>query len=393
MVSDKLRDFRLIKKTGKDTPGECCESLSVNDRFKINKKSRQKAKLQIVPKTIYRERREKVRNLVVTELFECMMRNPADDLYWGEFLYRFERLIDNHILCTLHGDKMPKNTEFTSKISEFKDEVNYRLTVKFLTPHFFDKALVHPKPIAWLLTVVRNETLDWYDEYRRTANVMDDGGIGGIVSMDDPVGNEEDNIRLGDTIANPKTILHYHDDWKDYIDGLSQLVSEKEKSLSDEKRLAFRIDLMFYRPLSDRDITEIAARRNVPPKRIEREIDQIMEGLFAAYDQREHQLCLIRIRKENIKRMEWRLRELRANTNAKEPDIAKQETQIKRETRRLANLEKRTSKRPIGPSVHQIASLMSLKKVQEREVSQWMKRIKDSLIKERENVIKNKFNR
>lgn len=308
-----------------------------------------------------------------------MMKSPGDDFYWGEFHCRFEKPIDRHILKTLHGDNMPRNDEFKTKLSEFKEEINHRLMVKFLTPHFFDKALVHPKHVAWLLTVVRNEALDWYGEYRQTANVTDDGGGGGIRSIDEPVGGEESDTRLGDTIAGLRAILPYHNDWKDYIDGLLQLVCEKEALLTDEKRLAFKIDLMFYRPLSEQDILEIAARRKVSPAIIKQEIALTMEELFDAYDVYERQQNLMKIRKDNIRRMECRLLEKWSNTNISKKEIEEQKKEIEKAAKLLTNLENRVSKRPIGPSVRQLSDLMNLDKAQERDVSIWLKRVKDAL--------------
>ena len=384
MASGKLHDFRLIKTSSREANVKDGKPSTKSVHRKNKKTAAKKVKLCIAPKSKYQTQLEMVRSLADKELITCCMRNPGDDFYWGEFHYRFGMPIDNHIIKTLYGEKMPKTKEFLAKIPEIKDEINFRLTEKFLTPHIFDAVISHPEFIAWLYTVVRNEVLDWYEEYRRTANVTDEGGVGGIGSFDDTIGSEENDIRRGDTIPDPKAVSPLYDEWSDYLAALLDIVRQKEDALDDAKRLAFKVDLIFYCPLTDQDIREIATRRNVPPQHIEQEITQIMEELHDEQDHLEHQQNLITIRKDNIKRLEWKLRELRANTNTAKSLLAEQNKQIEKAATMLKNLESRVSKRPIGPSVRQLSDLMNLNKAQERDVSVWLKRVKDALKDEKE---------
>lgn len=380
MTLEKSCGLRLIKMSNKEARAKIQKSSSQKTTSGRNKTTVKEAKSVIPHPTTYKNHMVMVRSLTDKQLVALCVKEPGNDFYWEEFYKRFNRIIDKRIEKTLIELKLREPEH--EKI-EIKYDIYTQLMVKFHGKKILKQSEDFPVFVAWLRRVVRNTVFDWYDKYEQTVNVMDNGMDGGMVSLDDTINREDNEIRRIDTVADPKA-KWLCDKSNEDISELLELVEKKVAVLDFDKRMAFFADLIFYRPLTDEEIGEIACKRKVSSQKIEIEIKAIMEQLYAKHKEYEHQIKLMLIRKDRIRRLERRLREATSRPDTKETDLIEINKEIQRETRLLQNLSNRVSSRPIGPSVADIVKLLGFTSEQKNNVSPWLKRTRDALIRERE---------
>lgn len=370
MVLEKFRAVRLLEKP---------EKKPLN---KGRKQTQRQTHLQVLQKPHVETQQASPQNLTDEELIRCCVQNSASNLYWGEFYRRFNKLIDKKIIKTL------LKFEVICTI-DIADELSFSVMEKIHGKQFQKKAVNHPNFPALLNDAILNVVRDWNRKRKRKKNAVRYAIETTMTSLDNVLEQGDGDIRLGETIADPKTNPQY----QSYLEILreeSEHLFQVAGRLPAIQRLVFRASMMFYKELSDDDIQEVADKRSVKPEEIEKEIDAIMDELVKKNEHYEHQQNMVAIKSAFLVRLGHQLYELEKNPNTSIGKLNEVKKEITDKTKQLENLKRRAQKVEVYPSAAQVAHLLGMPEATQNNLGVWLSRAKEALDKISETVIKNK---
>ena len=325
------------------------------------------------------------KTLTDKQLLDCCIQNRTSNLYWTEFYRRFNKLIDKKIQKTLFEINVNCNTDIA-------DTLSFAIVEKIHSHKFLEAAVRHPNFHALLNEAIRNIVIDWHKKQKTQKNAYGYAVHKGMKSLDQPRGDDEGAIRLGEVIATPETDTPFDDDAQDTRARFLQLFKAAD-NLPEIERFVFKASMIFYNSLSDKDILEIAAKRSVTPEKVEEEIDEILDYLVEKNDNYGHQQNLVAIKSAFLTRQQNYLHELEKTPDTPKSKLEKVIKKITEKKKQLENQKLRAQKIDVYPTASQVAQLLGIPKGKQKNVGVWLFRAKQKLRKMPETVIKNKKSR
>lgn len=375
MEADKKRRLRVINTRGKEPKPENCQKTpsatdSVNSPIHlpdINKL-----------KSAYEQLQQKdAHSLTDKELVICCLNSAWNSIYWTEFHERYDRAVINiKIIKTLREKYFPTTKDTI-------DENRMAIYEKLRKENFLAKSFNNPNFVAWLKTVVANAVRDRVKHQKRKKNAAGYNKEKTKKSLDEPKNQRGNGPTLGENAPDPKTDPQNTESGQWQKENAEHLLQAAE-SLSETQKYIFKVNMMFYRPLSDQDIREIARKRQVPEQVIEQAVEEIEDDLSIKNAEYEKRLNDIIIQNAYLERLERRLKHLTADPYADLKEVARVVKDIEVQIRQLENKRKRLGGDLVLPSAEQIARLLGIKQstVGARlcEARAYLRQMKDELL-------------
>jgi DNA-directed RNA polymerase specialized sigma24 family protein len=308
--------------------------------------------------------RDTIKNLPDSELVNCCVNKPTN-ISWTEFYRRFNRLIDKRIYKTLIEYHVPLKPDDI-------DDIRFRIIEKIHGKNILHEAIGHENFHAWLAKTARHSTVDWIRSKSRQKNSYNLSVDNSMTSLSNPL-DDEGKIRLVDTISTPAPQDKYDDEIK--------MVLKEVNGLEGLQRLVLRVNIVFYEPLSEEDIDEIAAIRARPPSEIVQEINDVMNSLLKKYEKLQHNQNRMFIVSSFLDRLKRKLHVLERQPVEKLSQIIIVKEEIEEKTEQLTRLQSRKEKQSIHPSAKQIANFLGLAREKEKNINVWLYRARQVLKK------------
>lgn len=313
----------------------------------------------------------KTSDLSDLELIKHCLKSDNKKQVWETFFKRFNTFIDRRICKTLH----------TSGIAIDADVVG-DIRLGIVEKLYKEKILIKAEDIinfkAWLGKVVRNHTLDWIRARQQLGRSYQEMVEKETVSLSDPVSGHE-NFFIEDTISDQS-----HDQ-AGLSNELEDVFEEIEK-LGGKYRLALKIAIMFYDPLSDATIQKIAQIKGLPIEKIKEDVEKISKDLIRRHSKalRDHNRAFILW--AFIKRLNARLYVLEQDPVRNHSKIIKAlKKEIAAKIQRMNTLRSR-HQRLIRPSSKQIAGLIGIPEEKSTTINILLFRARE-MLKKKETLV------
>lgn len=362
MVLDRFRLVRLAENA---------------DKKSNNNEGQKPAPLQAPARVLQnspdKARRNQIQILSNEDLIlSCVQSNTS--IYWQEFYRRFNRLIDSRILKTLYGKGIP----IESIDQPMADEISYLLLLKIHTPNWQQKALVHENIAALLMETVRNVVLDWFKQKQGRYQAVQKEIERTSTSLDETIGNGEDGILLVNMTADPNTNPLFEDEREKMRERVAELLVTAD-ALPIQQRLAFKVFLMFYNPLSDEEIEEVAKLRSVTSSKIKEETSIMLDQLVEKNEQYEHRLNLLADKFFQLQKLQRKLYEMEKDIDTPEGILNETIKDIQATTKKVVNLRKLVKKINVHPTAAATAQLLGIPESKQKDLNVWLHRTRKLL--------------
>jgi len=361
MVLDKIRGVPGLKESENKT------------HPKAKKQNSKKPQLHLLSISQFQKHKFDVQNLTNQELVRCCVEHSESNIYWKEFYSRFNSLIDACILKTLGRLEITRD-----KVTlEIADEISFMIMEKIHGKKILVKAVDHPNLQAWLTEVVRNVVWSWNRVQKLRKNAMGSWVEKCMKSIDEPIGIDEDSATLGDMIADSRDNYFFDDNLRKIQQHVNKVLNEVE-NLPRNQRLIFKISLIFYNSLEEKEIHDIAAMRSVVPSKIIKEVNGVLDSLVMKNGDYEHQQDLLFIKFADLERLRRKHHEIKKNFNTPAEKLKEIEEEIKEKEKDLENRRRATGKMYVYPTAEEIAQILG---IPNKNIGVWLHRAKKSLQK------------
>ena len=274
----------------------------------------------------------------------CLNGNAEKD--WSLFFTRFNCFIDQRICKTLMAARMGTDVETVASI-------RMGINKKIINREIFKEDFDPYKFRSWLGKVIANHTCDWIRGKLSQCRAMEHYVESTMVSLSDPLAGATDQT-YEDIIVNESS-------WE----GDQELDEEIDKclgelqGLKDNYRLALLVSIMYYEPLSEEAIAEIASLRRLSVAEIGGEVEKIKMDLERKHDKLLHDQDRAAILWAVVMRLSRRLQNLERDPATPEEKITALQKEIAEKTKRMDDL-RQTCRRPIRPSTKAMAALLGI---------------------------------
>jgi DNA repair exonuclease SbcCD ATPase subunit len=262
---------------------------------------------------------------------------------------------------------------------DIADEVSFAVMKKLCDGKSLKTIAGYQYAKAGLGQAVENIVRSWNRERNLQKHAHEAHVQKNLTTLDAPLGEEVDDECLIEVIADPQTNPIPGIEVEATRENITQLMREVESIKDDRKRLAFKINVIFYNPLSDEDIKEIAALRGIAPSEIETEVDAIVARLADQNEQIERQQDLMANKFADLQRQVMRLKKMEKDFNTPESELKELERDIARKTKELENLNKRNQMVNVYPTAEEVANLLKIPKEKQKNIAVWLNRIRKKL--------------
>ena len=370
MILDK---YRRIQKSREET--EETERQAAEPRSQKRKQSQKKTNLKVLPTQPKNTHLEDIQSLTDNELIAACARPNATRRQWQQFYKRYTPLINTRIEVTLLKIGIPQRA-ITWDIA---DEVSFAVMKKLCDGKSLKTIAGYQYAKAGLGQAVENIVRSWNRERNLQKHAHEAHVQKNLTSLDAPLGEEVDDECLIEVIADPRTNPIPGIEVEATRENITQLMREVESIKDNRKRLAFKVNVIFYNPLSDEDIKEIAALRGIAPSEIETEVDAIVARLADQNEQIERQYDLMANKFYDLQSQIGRLRKMEKDFNTPETELKELERDIARKTKELENLNKRNQMVNVYPTAEEVAKLLKIPKEKQKDIAVWLNRIRKKL--------------
>jgi len=370
MILDK---YRRIQKSREET--EETERQAAEPRSQKRKQSQKKTNLKVLPTQPQNTNLEDIQSLTDNELIAACARPNATRRQWQQFYKRYTPLINTRIEVTLLKIGIPQRA-ITWDIA---DEVSFAVMKKLCDGKSLKIIAGYQYAKAGLGQAVENIVRSWNRERNLQKHAHEAHVQKNLTSLDAPLGEEVDDECLIEVIADPRTNPIPGIEVEATRENITQLMREVESIKDNRKRLAFKVNVIFYNPLSDEDIKEIAALRGIAPSEIETEVDAVVARLADQNEQIERQYDLMANKFYDLQSQIGRLKKMEKDFNTPESELKELERDIVRKTKELENLNKRNQMVNVYPTAEEVAKLLKIPKEKQKDIAVWLNRIRKKL--------------
>lgn len=342
------------------------------------KHSQKKPVLEILPTQQKNKQLDDIQSLSHNELIAYCAGSKATRRHWDEFYNRYNSLIEKRIEVTLYSVGISKD-DITMEIA---DEISLAVMEKFLDGKSLKIIAGYHYAKAGLGRAVENIVRSWNRARHLQKHAYNAHVRKKMISIHTPLGEEEDDDEcLLDIIADPKTNPIPGKEVEATREIAEQVIDEIESLKDATKRLAVKVNILFYRPLTDKDIEEISSLRSVMPSEIETEVDAIAARLADKNEQIERQLDRRANKFAVLEGLKRQLDGMRKVSNAPQSELRRMERDIARKAKELKNLNKRNQKVSVYPSAKEVTQLLNIPKTKKKDIAVWLSRFREKFEK------------
>lgn len=276
----------------------------------------------------------------------CTNRREA----WEEFFRRFHRLIQKTIRKVLiRYDRLDLSGD-----EDVVEDIFVGLAMQLLEGEDL-AGIREPEALPkWLTRCARNYTIDWLRSEGRRTDVLRKGSEQGPLSLEQLSAGYEFQGATALSENSIERALQEEETSRDL-----ELVLSEMENLRAEDRLILRAILIFYEPLDDRTIQEIAERRQVSQVDVHRHAEGIREGLFAKHQERYSKLEREGAYWHELRKLEAKQLDLKGNPGVDLSTMDEMEAHIESVRTALAN-SRGKGKAMIQPKMREVAELVGL---------------------------------
>lgn len=318
---------------------------------------------------------DNIQNLPLSDLIRRCLDGHKPS--WNEFMRRYKKNIINMIIKTLNRCNRPD----LAIDEDIREDIFEQIFIRLYRENALEKLDDPNKVVAWLRTMARHKTLDWLKSYFSHGNLPARNGESATISLDAPIGKDDD--------------FSYHhilsDEMKDnkkHSNELDDVIKDMEK-LTEMEQWIMLLIVIFYNPLTDKEIRELAWFTGKSLKKLKQDISSIMERLLEKKEDKENELKSSARVLHLIYRLESRLLEDLNKQELTADEIKGIKDEISRRRDRMEFLLN-SGNQLIRPSNEDIAEILGIPKEKSRDVSVLLHRIRKKLELMREKRSKRK---
>lgn len=306
------------------------------------------------------------------ELIRRLAENNATRRDWLEFFNELTPLINTRLEKTLIRIGI-RQDKITDTIADKIDEI---LTEKLCDGKTMKIIAGYENPTGGLLRTAEYVVISWARRRGLLKNAHDLYIQNILISLHTPLGEEEDDDTLMDIIPDPFTNPLRSPEEEAELEKAIRVLQEIQSLADDEKRLALKLKFMFYMPLSDEDVAQIAESRDASPAEIEQELDKIMIRLAGDNKENEKKLDLMANRFTDLISQEALLAEKEKDFNTPKQQLDRLKKDIARKRSRQVNLSRRNQKIYVYPTNAEVAKLLNIRRDKKNDISVWLDRFR-----------------
>lgn len=239
---------------------------------------------------------------------------------WDEFFRRFVRLIHNKIKSTLWDCADKKDGFWTDEdtIWDIHAELVHKLVKKGILQNCTDLTGLKP----WLKTVTENQAVQWLRENGRLRNMPKRNAEDGMLPLEDPLYDDDENITLGDVIKSRHDI--YRLDRINLEKILAQLDELKNSTKQTGQRdyWIMRLSIIAQLPLTKVDIADFLQFCPLPETEAKQKLDEMITTTESREKKREAKIGLSIVRESQLRRLESHYNYVSKHDDAKAQQVA-----------------------------------------------------------------------
>ncbi|RLB39080.1 MAG: hypothetical protein DRH12_11995 [Deltaproteobacteria bacterium] len=320
---------------------------------------------------------EKLRHISNEELVRRCIANERSA--WEKFFRRFIPKIKKTIRKVFYA----KSRFDLVGDMDVIGEIHNRVVVKLYVKGGLKSCRNHSNVESWLVTLVKNQTLDWLIEQGRIKRLPKTESERNTASLSTPLNpDSEEGLRLEDIIGDQATLdgLENLDEFKREIEEALEALRSLDK---DRKLWALRLSLISHVPLSDKEIEELARFANHPVQKVRKRLKEIIARLEAMEKKRAADTGRAIVIWHEIRRLEAQLLEKSRSSLASAQDELEKLSSKLEAKRRI--YEELLSKRKafVRPSNSEIAELIGMDEEKAAQVSNLLFRARAFMEKRR----------
>jgi len=298
-------------------------------------------------------------------IHQCLINN--DKKSWEIFFRRYNKFIDKRISKTLTAAGIAYDIDII-------DEIRLPIIKKLYKTSVLEQVDDATKLKPWLGKLTRNHTLDWMRSRNKISNSFSTMVENESISLSQPMSWDRDLV-MEDYISSEAY------DQEDFSSDVNEALSKIE-SLGDRYRLTLKLAIMFYDPLCDETIREIAEKTGIPFGKVTEKVGKIMEELVSRHSKSSRDQGKAFILWAFIKRLKIRINHLEHDSSHYQEQIDSLKREIIEKSQRINKIRSR-HKRIIRPSSRQIADLLRIPEDKVSAVNILLFRAREMLKKEK----------
>lgn len=311
---------------------------------------------------------------LINELIRRCAFNNATRRDWLELQKQYAFLVNNRVEVTLVKIGIPRE----NITDEIADEIDGRISEKLCDGKSFKTIAGYENPTAGFGMMVENVVRSWAREQRLLKNAYGTYVKKGFTSIYTPLGEDDDDGTLIETIPDTVTNPFRSPQEEAIHENVIKAMRDIDSIPDTKKRLAFKLTTMFYKPLSDDDIKEIAELGGASTTEIENALDAIMARLAEENEEIEKNLAHMDNTFTDLQSKKAKLADKLKDFNTPESELAYLEADIAGKTELQENLIRRNQKINVFPTVEEIAQLLNIRKEKKKGISVGLSRFRKS---------------
>ncbi|MFW6101027.1 MAG: hypothetical protein ACOC90_06540 [Bacteroidota bacterium] len=275
---------------------------------------------------------------------------------WTEFFRQYTKFIKLQIVKYLYFRNLVNLADDPDIIQDIYTEIAKKLILT-QSPSAIEN-IRYLK--AWVKEVSRNHTRDWIENYFRQKKMAQRIAENTGLSLDDPLQDGE-NRNYHEVIADPST--------ENPSENSDCTFTEKWlENLTQEELWALKLKVMFYDPLDDEEIKELAFFTDRTAPEMKKVIDEMMNELIKKKNSKDKDLKGAARNWAMLRSIESRLRERLHDENLSQQELEARQADIQKRRQRMEKLL-HSARQLIEPTNKDIAKILKMPAEKSKQIS------------------------